>query len=99
MWSIVISVLSAVCLLIGALLRRHELFPAGGRSVGGPAAPDPQGATQGTIVPQMVTAGPPGLPGHGYAAPQPGFAPSGAFPRSAAFQAPPQSSLVMVVPG
>ncbi|MBO3745430.1 hypothetical protein J5X84_05060 [Streptosporangiaceae bacterium NEAU-GS5] len=31
MWSIVISVLSAVSLLVGALLRRHELFPAGGK--------------------------------------------------------------------
>jgi hypothetical protein len=30
MWSIVVSVLSAVFLMIGALLRRHELFPSGG---------------------------------------------------------------------
>ncbi|WP_062354975.1 hypothetical protein [Herbidospora yilanensis] len=46
MWSIVISVLSAVCLLIGALLRRHELFPAGGR-----AAVE---AHQAAVAPQMV---------------------------------------------
>ncbi|MCG5212432.1 hypothetical protein [Streptosporangium sp. KLBMP 9127] len=31
MWSIVVSVLSAVFLLIAVLLRRHELFPSGGR--------------------------------------------------------------------
>ncbi|MEO3812513.1 hypothetical protein ABGB17_26230, partial [Sphaerisporangium sp. B11E5] len=30
MWSIVVSVLSAVFLMIGALLRRHQLFPSGG---------------------------------------------------------------------
>ncbi|MFC7643452.1 hypothetical protein ACFQX6_23505 [Streptosporangium lutulentum] len=29
MWSIAISLLSAVFLVIGALLRRHELFPGG----------------------------------------------------------------------
>lgn len=32
MWSIAVSVLSAVFLVIGALLRRHELFPGGGRA-------------------------------------------------------------------
>lgn len=41
MWSIVVSVLSAVCLLIGALLRRHELFPSGGRAAEG-TAPTPR---------------------------------------------------------
>jgi hypothetical protein len=40
MWSIVVSVLSAVCLLIGALLRRHELFPArAGAAAGSPVPP------------------------------------------------------------
>jgi hypothetical protein len=51
MWSIVISVLSAVCLLIGALLRRHELFPAEGRAMDAPAGP---GTDMG--VPQPVPA-------------------------------------------
>ncbi|GLW97314.1 hypothetical protein [Microtetraspora sp. NBRC 16547] len=58
MWSIVVSVLSAVCLLIGALLRRHELFPAGGR-----AAEEPVQAPQGAAVPQLAHAGIPGHPG------------------------------------
>ncbi|MEU6413882.1 hypothetical protein [Microbispora sp. NPDC046933] len=52
MWSIVVSVLSAVCLLIGALLRRHELFPAGGRAAAG-TAPTPQGSS----VPQLAHVG------------------------------------------
>ncbi|WP_433497003.1 hypothetical protein ACQP1K_18730 [Sphaerimonospora sp. CA-214678] len=50
MWSIVISVLSAVCLLIGALLRRHELFPAGGRAAVGPV-----NTPQGPSVPPQFT--------------------------------------------
>lgn len=52
MWSIVISVLSAVCLLIGALLRRHELFPAGGRAAVGPVN-TPQGPS---VPPQFPNA-------------------------------------------
>ncbi|MFD1120265.1 hypothetical protein ACFQ3A_38345, partial [Sphaerisporangium aureirubrum] len=40
MWSIVVSVLSAVFLMIGALLRRHELFPSGGTTAA-PAPPMP----------------------------------------------------------
>ncbi|MGI5292397.1 hypothetical protein ACQEVF_55130 [Nonomuraea polychroma] len=38
MWSIVVSVLSALFLVIGAFLRRHELFPGGGRAAA-PATP------------------------------------------------------------
>ncbi|MFD8525928.1 hypothetical protein ACFV0L_00825 [Streptosporangium canum] len=38
MWSIAVSVLSAVFLVIGALLRRHELFP-GGRAGEAPLPP------------------------------------------------------------
>ncbi|MFI7461527.1 hypothetical protein [Nonomuraea sp. NPDC049646] len=59
MWSIVVSVLSALFLVIGALLRRHELFPGGGRA----AAP----ATPPAPLP------PPGLPYNqtGPAGPQP----------------------------
>ncbi|MFJ2029374.1 hypothetical protein [Streptosporangium sp. NPDC087985] len=36
MWSIAVSVLSAVFLVIGALLRRHELFPGGGHAGSAP---------------------------------------------------------------
>ncbi|GII67077.1 hypothetical protein Skr01_71620 [Sphaerisporangium krabiense] len=43
MWSIVVSVLSAVFLMIGALLRRHELFPSGGVPAATPHMP-PAGA-------------------------------------------------------
>ncbi|MER5321356.1 hypothetical protein [Streptosporangium roseum] len=39
MWSIAVSVLSAVFLVIGALLRRHELFPGGGRAGAAPLPP------------------------------------------------------------
>ncbi|MGP3916029.1 hypothetical protein [Nonomuraea sp. 10N515B] len=38
MWSIVVSVLSALFLVIGAFLRRHELFPGGGQAAA-PATP------------------------------------------------------------
>jgi hypothetical protein len=39
MWSIAISLLSAVFLVIGALLRRHELFPGGNAGVTPPFPP------------------------------------------------------------
>ncbi|TMR20660.1 hypothetical protein ETD86_17950, partial [Nonomuraea turkmeniaca] len=48
MWSIVVSVLSALFLVIGAFLRRHELFPGGGQAA--PPATPPAGLL------------PPGLP-------------------------------------
>ncbi|TLF63903.1 hypothetical protein FE391_28225, partial [Nonomuraea sp. KC401] len=48
MWSIVVSVLSALFLVIGAFLRRNELFPGGGQAAA-PATP-PKGLT------------PPGMP-------------------------------------
>ncbi|WP_406316942.1 hypothetical protein OHA77_07045 [Streptosporangium sp. NBC_01639] len=54
MWSIAVSVLSAVFLVIGALLRRHELFPSGGHAG---QAPPPQGGpvpAGPTPVPRMV---------------------------------------------
>jgi len=53
MWSIVISALAAVCLLIGVLLRRHELFPAGGRTAG-QAPASPQGTSVASFAPQGV---------------------------------------------
>ncbi|WP_344981562.1 hypothetical protein [Streptosporangium fragile] len=46
MWSIAVSVLSAVFLVIGALLRRHELFPggnAGASPLSPPKGPVPTG--------------------------------------------------------
>jgi hypothetical protein len=48
MWSIVACVLSALFLVIGAYLRRHELFP-GGKKAGAPAEPGPK-ATQSAVV-------------------------------------------------
>ncbi|MEU6997746.1 hypothetical protein [Nonomuraea sp. NPDC046570] len=39
MWSIVVSVLSALFLVIGAFLRRHELFPGGGAAQAPPPGP------------------------------------------------------------
>lgn len=85
MWSIVISVLSAVSLLIGALLRRHELFPAGGR----PA------------VPEMAPAGVPalsGAPAHQMPMPLPAF-PQQAFPRQQGLGGLGGEDIVLVIPG
>ncbi|MCC5579405.1 hypothetical protein IMZ11_27615 [Microtetraspora sp. AC03309] len=93
MWSIVVSVLSAVCLLIGALLRRHELFPAGGR-----AAEEPVQAPRGAAVPQMAHAGVPGhsgMPGH---APLPGHVGLPAFGGPPAHPAVPPMMAVPPVP-
>ncbi|MBB2912871.1 hypothetical protein FHS43_004166 [Streptosporangium becharense] len=49
MWSIAVSVLSAVFLVIGALLRRHELFP--GASAGASPPQPPQGPLPPGAVP------------------------------------------------
>jgi hypothetical protein len=90
MWSIVVSVLSAVCLLIGALLRRHELFPkAGGTATGtapvppvAPAHTGPTGPTgpQGATVASAMPPAPPGM--------APGMTPPG-MPHPAMLGAPP----------
>ncbi|WP_214327801.1 hypothetical protein [Nonomuraea sediminis] len=53
MWSIVVSVLSALFLVIGAFLRRHELFPSGERAATPPAPP-------AGLVPPAVQQGPVG---------------------------------------
>lgn len=53
MWSIVVSVLSALFLVIGAFLRRHELFPSGERAATPPAPP-------AGLVPPPVQQGPVG---------------------------------------
>ncbi|GII02441.1 hypothetical protein [Planobispora takensis] len=88
MWSIAVSVLSAVFLVIGALLRRHELFP--GKSSAGTAPPLPYGgpATAGPMpAPHMAAShqhrapgGPPvpAPPGMGQTVPAVGRTPSAA---------------------
>ncbi|NAS27493.1 hypothetical protein GT755_38230 [Herbidospora sp. NEAU-GS84] len=92
MWSIVISVLSAVCLLIGALLRRHELFPAGGRAAveAHQAAVAPQMAPH--MAPQMAHAGMPV-----YGAP-PVMAPAAPVPPTAPPTYPPHPTVTAPVP-
>ncbi|MFI6812787.1 hypothetical protein ACIBG7_10275 [Nonomuraea sp. NPDC050328] len=59
MWSIVVCVLSALFLVIGAFLRRHELFPGNGRA--GATAPPVKDALTGES--QTVTTGHPVTPG------------------------------------
>ncbi|GGL20337.1 hypothetical protein [Planomonospora parontospora] len=66
MWSIAVSVLSAVFLVIGALLRRHELFPGGGRAGAAPPSPFKGPAPAGPMpVPPMTPhrQPAPGIPG------------------------------------
>ncbi|GGK47905.1 hypothetical protein Ppa06_04470 [Planomonospora parontospora subsp. parontospora] len=66
MWSIAVSVLSAVFLVIGALLRRHELFPGGGRAGVAPPSPFKGPAPAGPMpVPPMTShrQPAPGIPG------------------------------------
>ncbi|MGW0446949.1 hypothetical protein ACWDWV_16460, partial [Streptosporangium sandarakinum] len=58
MWSIAISVLSAVFLVIGALLRRHELFPGGRAGATPPLQPREPAPTGPVTAPHM----PPGRP-------------------------------------
>ncbi|MEU1733874.1 hypothetical protein [Streptosporangium sp. NPDC020145] len=66
MWSIAVSVLSAVFLVIGALLRRHELFPAGGRGGAAPPPPPRGSVPPGPPVPnQPVMRTPPPTVPHG----------------------------------
>ncbi|WP_062432083.1 hypothetical protein [Herbidospora daliensis] len=107
MWSIVISVLSAVCLLIGALLRRHELFPAGGRAAveAHQAAVAPQMAPH--MAPQMAHAGMPvyGAPTAMPTAPPVPPAAAPAYPPNPTVTAPVPvpglgpDSIVLVIPG
>ncbi|PZG22413.1 hypothetical protein C1I98_36690, partial [Spongiactinospora gelatinilytica] len=62
MWSIVVSVLSAVFLLIAVLLRRHALFPRGGpaKATMPPPAPLQAGPYQaGPMASPMMAAPPP----------------------------------------
>ncbi|MET8047648.1 hypothetical protein ABZU75_08580 [Streptosporangium sp. NPDC005286] len=63
MWSIAVSVLSAVFLVIGALLRRHELFP-GGQAGAAPPLPEKGPMPAGSVpVPHGVPNQPP-VPPH-----------------------------------
>ncbi|WP_061300299.1 ABC transporter permease [Herbidospora cretacea] len=99
MWSIVISVLSAVCLLIGALLRRHELFPAGGRA----AVEAHHAAVAPQLMPQMAHAGMPVYGAPTVVPPTPPASP--AYPPNPTVSAPMPvpglgpDSIVLVIPG
>lgn len=107
MWSIAVSVLSAVFLVIGALLRRHELFPSGGHAG---QAPPPQGGpvpAGPTPVPRMVpdqhvSSAPHAMASQGMrqtATPQPRMSP-GAGRAPAARRAPMGAkTIVLVIPG
>jgi hypothetical protein len=66
-WSMAIAVLAAVFLLIGALLKRHLLFPVGGRAAVGPDL-----TPQGSPVSELAHAGATAFsaaPGHPVATP------------------------------
>ncbi|SFJ10975.1 hypothetical protein SAMN05216275_106284 [Streptosporangium canum] len=108
MWSIAVSVLSAVFLVIGALLRRHELFP-GGRA--GEAPLPPKGPVPAGPMPaphmrpdQRVPSAPHpraphGMPPAATAAPQPRPRPM-AGPAPAARQGLLDAeAIVLVIPG
>jgi len=103
-WSIVVSLLSAVCLLIGAFVRRHELFPSGAASPDGPSpgsSPAPDQGSAATVGMGASTQAPamPGVPA-GTAAPSGTTAP-GAFapPASAAAPGVATAPGVMASPG
>ncbi|GGS53888.1 hypothetical protein GCM10010156_10780 [Planobispora rosea] len=101
-WSIAVSMLSAVFLVIGALLRRHELFPGGGRAGAVPPSPHPGTGPAGPVPappmashPQRIPAGRPATP-HGTrqtAATPPRPAPAG---QPGVLDA---ESIVLVIPG
>ncbi|GAA3163611.1 hypothetical protein GCM10010466_63210 [Planomonospora alba] len=112
MWSIAVSVLSAVFLVIGALLRRHELFPGRGRAGAAPPSPFPGAVPAGAMpVPPMAphqhpVPGAAGVPGAPAAAPQGVRQAAAARPRPAAAAAtatrqgvPDAGAIVLVIPG
>ncbi|MFG1944540.1 hypothetical protein [Nonomuraea sp. NPDC048826] len=88
MWSIVVSVLSALFLVIGALLRRHELFPGGGQAAV-PTTPPPAGVVPPGVPPYPQT-GPMG------AQPSPRPHP---YPRTATMPSPVPSPVPSPAPG
>ncbi|MGW5684432.1 hypothetical protein [Nonomuraea sp. NPDC003754] len=112
MWSIVVSVLSALFLVIGAFLRRHELFPGGGGAgaktpqanapMVTPTAITPAGAATAPTMPHQQPPRPltPASPVPSGMGPRPATAP-GAPPRPAA-GAPrgiSPDAIVLVIPG
>ncbi|MEV8631440.1 hypothetical protein AB0395_07260 [Streptosporangium sp. NPDC051023] len=107
MWSIAVSVLSAVFLVIGALLRRHELFPGGGRGGAVPPLPPKGTVPPGPPVPnQPVLQAPlPTTVPHGVAqtasvASQPRLGRPVAGPPTAARRGPlDDEAIVLVIPG
>ncbi|WP_214108218.1 hypothetical protein [Acrocarpospora catenulata] len=99
MWSIVVSVLSAVCLLIGALLRRHELFPAGGRPKTPPLPTPPLPAQQPAHVGVPAYSGAPQAASPMTAAPAPPSGTSQAGPHLGTQQMPLQQTQQMAYPG
>lgn len=115
MWSIVVSVLSAMFLVIGAFLRRHELFPSGGRDWEaatpphkGVVPPTSTGAQPPVVAhPPMAAQHPAGAPRPAGAQP-PSLTPRTLQPTATAPAARPQrpavggispDSLVLVIPG
>ncbi|WP_424534624.1 hypothetical protein ACOZ38_30820 [Sphaerisporangium viridialbum] len=115
MWSIVVSVLSAVFLMIGALLRRHELFPSGGTTAAtAPPMPVTGAGVAGGSMGRPGGVASPGVPprgaplAHPMAAPHPGFqtatlAPPRAFPATGPVRGtgggPSSDAIVLVIPG
>jgi len=104
MWSIVVSVLSAVFLLIAVLVRRHELFPRGGRDQAPEAlaaVPHPPGPMAGAMASPMMAA----PVAHQGAAvnPPPGLHPMAAGMASPGVARPgtgvPPDAIVLVIPG
>ena len=108
MWSIAISLLSAVFLVIGALLRRHELFP-GGHAGAAPAFPQKGPVPAGPLpaphmMPNQTSPHPPQMMPRGMqqtatVAAQPRLSPM-ARPVPAARQGPlDDGAIVLVIPG
>ncbi|MEV6860807.1 hypothetical protein AB0M44_07365 [Streptosporangium subroseum] len=109
MWSIAISLLSAVFLVIGALLRRHELFP-GGHAGAAPAFPQKGPVPAGPLpaphmMPNQTSPHPPqmmmprGMQQTATVAAQPRLSPM-ARPVPAARQGPlDDGAIVLVIPG
>ncbi|MFE3447901.1 hypothetical protein ACFXJ8_03115 [Nonomuraea sp. NPDC059194] len=113
MWSIVVSVLSALFLVIGAFLRRHELFPGGGGAGAQasqanaptvtPTAVTPAGAATAPTMPQQPPRPlAPAQPLPSGMRPQQGIAHGAPRPASAVAAAPrgiSPGAIVLVIPG
>ncbi|MFI6497566.1 hypothetical protein [Nonomuraea typhae] len=95
MWSIVVSVLSALFLVIGALLRRHELFP-GGRAGATATPPDPK---FGHPQPPHAGQAPVGMPPSPQRPPTPRQTAPQPVPRRPAGGGIAPDAIVLVIPG